>query len=376
MNSITQGLLSAGCEVKVLSVATDKHPVREQQLTPEYRQATHFESVYVDLAVHPVDAFVTLMCGESYHVKRYISQELQERIISILDSEEFDVVHLESVFLTPYVPTIRRHSNAAVVLRAHNVENLIWRQLANGTHNPLKRSYLKHLALTLAVYEREHVNEYDGVVCITERDAAYFRDNGCRKPIVAIPFAVTPEPMSGIDEEPFSLFHLGSMDWMPNIEGVEWLLEKVWPKIHAEVPQVRLYLAGRNMPKHIVETEAEGVSVVGEVPDAMYFIGSKQINIVPLLSGSGIRVKIIEAMSAGKVVISTTVGAEGINYTDGENILIADTPEQFAQQVRRCVEDPDLCRTIGDNAYRFIADNYDKEVLTKQLLAFYDRIIC
>ncbi|MBQ7279583.1 MAG: glycosyltransferase [Bacteroidales bacterium] len=376
MNSITQGLLAAGCEVKVLTVATDKHPVRESMLTSDYRQSTRFESVHVDLAVHPVDAFVSMMCGESYHVKRYISREFQDRLISILDSEEFDVVHVESVFLTPYVPTIRRHSRAVVVLRAHNVEHLIWRQLARGTSNPLRRSYLKHLALTLSVYEREHINDYDGVVCITERDAAFFRDNGCRKPIVAIPFAVAPEPMNGVDEEPYSLFHLGSMDWMPNVEGVEWLLHKVWPRIHAEVPQARLYLAGRNMPKQIMDAAVEGVSVVGEVPDAMYFIGSKQINIVPLLSGSGIRVKIIEAMSAGKVVISTSVGAEGINYTDGENILIADTPEQFAMQVKRCVEDGNLCRTIGDNAYRFIADNYDSNVLTERLMDFYDRIIC
>ena len=145
--------------------------------------------------------------------------------------------------------------------------------------------------------------------------------------------------------------------------------------VHERVPQVTLYLAGRKMPDDLMRLEMEGVKVVGEVPDAMYFIGSKQINVVPLLSGSGIRVKIIEAMSIGKTVISTSVGADGIHYTDGKNLLIADTPEQFVEQIERCVIDADFCREVGRNAFALIEEEYGNEGLTRKLLDFYEKHI-
>lgn len=372
MHSVTQGLLSAGCEVKVLSVCTDKHPVREQQMTAEYREATRFESVYVDLNIHLLDAAVALLCGESYHVKRYQSKAFESKLAALLQQEQFDVVHIESIFLTPYLPTIRRYSNAKVVLRAHNVEHQIWQRVAQSTKNPFKRWYLKHLALALGVYEREHVGDYDTVVCITPNDADFFKQAGCRKPIFSIPFGLNPEPLEHVAVEEHSLFHLGSMDWMPNVEGVDWFLDQVWPKVYEALPNVKLYLAGRKMPDRLMKAQIPGVVVVGEVPDAMYFIGSKQINVVPLLSGSGIRVKIIEAMAAGKTVVSTTIGAQGIDCNDGEHLLIADTPEDFVRQIKRCVEDGEFCRRVGENAARLIADHYNPDRLTQLLLKAYN----
>lgn len=375
MHSITQGLLNEGCQVKVLSVCSDKHPVRHNQMTDEYLEKTQFESVYIDLNIHVLDAFMCMMCGESYHVKRFESHEFAARLLQILEKDDYDIVHVESIFLTPYLPLIRKHSNAKVVLRAHNVEHQIWRYMADGVRNPFKRWYVKHLSLTLGVYEREHINDYDAIACITEEDAKYFKDNGCRKTIINLPFGVTPEIVENVDEEVDTLFHIGSMDWMPNQEGIRWFLDEVWPMLHEELPQVRLYLAGRKMPKDLMDLDLPGVSVIGEVPDAMYFIGSKQINVVPLLSGSGIRVKIIEAMSAGKTVVTTQLGARGIKYTDGENILIANTPQEFVEKISQCISDKDFCKTIGKNAYDLIVKEYDNELLTHKLLQLYNKII-
>lgn len=374
MNSITQGLLSRGHEVKVLAVETDKHPLREELLPADYRERTRIEGVYVDLSVRAVPALVALLCGESYHVKRYVSDAFARRLREVLEAEAFDVVHIESVFLTPYVPLIRRLTDARVVLRAHNVEHKIWEQVAQSCHNPLRRQYLKHLALTLRSYEHEHLNDYDGVVCITKNDADHFRAAGCRKPVEVIPFGVEPEDLSHVEEEPETLFHIGAMDWLPNVESIDWLLEKVWPVVHARVPSVRLYLAGRKMPERLMKAQIDGVTVVGEVADAMYFIGSKQINVVPLLSGSGIRVKIIEAMSVGKTVVTTHVGARGIACTDGVDILLADTPEAFAEQIARCVEDPLFCRRVGAAAAELVAREYEIGALSERLEAFYERL--
>ena len=379
MNSITQGLLAAGCEVKVLTVETDKHPARLEQLPDDYRRRTAIEAVYIDLRVKPLPAAVSMFCGESYHVKRYVNNDFAERLKAILQHEQFDVVHVESIFLTPYVPLIRKYSQAKVILRAHNVEHLIWKRVAQSTRHGLKRWYLKHLSLTLRAYELEHLADYDGIVCITRNDADYFRSNGCRRPITHIPFGIESGEWSVVsgqcEVEPNTLFHIGAMDWMPNQESIRWLLEEVWPVVHREVPQAHLYLAGRKMPERWMRAHIDGVTVVGEVPDAMQFIAGKQINVVPLLSGSGIRVKIIEAMAMGKAVVTTTLGAQGIDYTDGEHLLIANTPEEFAQQIKRLLDDSDYCRRVGEAAARLVAEEYDVDRLTARLLRFYNERI-
>ena len=372
MNSITSGLLATGHQVKVLSVESDKHQVNHHLITNEYATATRFESVYIDLKIHLWDAFVAWLTGESYHVKRFKSKEYAEKLANILRQETYDVVHVESIFLTPYLPVIRQYSKAKVVLRSHNVEHLIWQRLAGCTSNPLKRSYLKHLSLTLKNYELSHINEYDGIVCITRKDKDFFAANGCSKPMTAIPFGIDfIDDIEYAHEEENSLFHIGSMDWQPNREGIQWFLDEVWQMVNNEMPQARLYLAGRKMPQKMLKAKFPNVSVVGEIPDAMYFIATKKINIVPLLSGSGIRVKIIEAMSAGKVVISTSIGAEGINFTDGKDILIANTPQEFVAQIKRCLDNPDFCRTIGNNARQLIREEYSTEKTTAELLDFY-----
>lgn len=372
MNSITSGLMTAGHSVKVFSVESDKHKVNHRLVTDDYALATDFESVHIDLKIHPLSAFVAWLTGESYHVKRFKSKEFARKLTEILQKNTYDVVHVESIFLTPYLPVIRSFSKAKVVLRAHNVEHLIWQRLAACTSNPLKRSYLKHLSLTLKNYELAHIGDYDGIVCITAKDMDYFHANGCTKPMAAIPFGIDYiDDIEYAQEEENSLFHIGSMDWQPNREGIQWLLDDVWPIVNSQLPQARLYLAGRKMPQKLLKAKYPNVSIVGEIPDSMYFIATKKINIVPLLSGSGIRVKIIEAMSAGKVVVSTSVGAEGIDYTDGKDILIANTPLEFVAHIEHCLADPDFCRTIGDNARKLIREEYSTEKTTAELLDFY-----
>ena len=376
MNSITQGLISEKFMVKVLAVCSDKHPVKKQLIPDEYYRNTQFESEYVDLRINVLDALIALLTGESYNVKRYQSDDFARKLISILKEYTFDIIHVESIFLTPYLPLIRKYTKAKVILRAHNVEHLIWNRISKSTRNIFKKWYIKRLALSLKVYELEHINKYDGIVCITEKDANYFITNGCKKPIISVPFGIiAPDSIDTVDEEPNSLFHIGSMDWIPNLEGVNWFLEKVWSKVLKEVPQARMYLAGRKMPSSLMNAEYPNVSVLGEIPDAMYFIESKKINIVPLLSGSGIRVKIIEAMSVGKTVISTSIGAEGIEYTDGKNILIADTPDEFVKQIKRCLADDEFCTEIGKNASELVANSYNNKLLTKKLITFYNKLI-
>ena len=374
MNSITQGLVEGGHSVKVLSVCSDKHPVLKSGITDQYIKDTGFEAVHIDLSVKPLDAAIALLCGESYNVKRFASKQFDDKLREILEKDVFDVVHVESIFLTHYLPTIRRHSDAKVILRAHNVEHQIWRQMAIAERNPLKRWYLKKLALALRVYEVEHFNDYDGIVCITADDAETFRQLGCRKPLTSIPFGIDCPPLATGQADSNALFHIGSMDWKPNSEAIKWFLAEVWPEVHRAMPQLHLHIAGRKMPPDLMSLRQEGLHVAGEVPDSASFIADKQVNIVPLKAGSGIRIKIIEAMAMGKTVITTKVGAQGIDYRDGENLIIADTPQEFVAALRRCTDSPDLCHQIGKNARKLVASHYNTNILTQQLTAFYNKV--
>ena len=375
MDFLTQGLMRHGHEVKVLAVSSDKHPIRYDEMDAGYRKQTGIEGIHIDLSPKPLNAAVALLTGDSYNVSRYVNRAFATRLAEILDEKTFDVVHVDSIYLAPYVPVIRQHSNAPIVMRAHNVEHMLWRQIAQTSHGGLRRWYMKHLALTLRAYETEHVNDFDGVACISDDDAEIFRSSGCRRPIATVPFGVDLPTTGSTEEQHGTLFHIGAMDWRPNIEGVNWFLDKVWPAVHTDMPQLRLCLAGRCMPSELLEKRTEGVEVLGEVPDATEFMAAHQISVVPLLAGSGMRVKIAEAMALGKVVITTTVGASGMHYENDRNILIADTADEFARQIRRCMENDDLCRRIGNEARRLIEKEYTVDVAIGRLEELYNKVI-
>lgn len=376
MHYVTEGLINNGHEVKVLSFHSKKHPCRVDKLPEEYTEKTHFETVFVDLDIKLLPALVAYLCGESYHVKRFINDQMKRKLVEVLKGEDFDIIQVESIFLTPYLPIMRRFSKAKIVLRAPNIEHKIWERIYKATKTPFKRGYIKHLAMTLKYYELNHINDYDAVSPVTEVDAEYFRENGLRKKCKGIPFGMNPpELLSDVLEEKNTIFHIGSMNWHPNEQGIKWFLEECWDKIRQTTPNVQAYFAGRYMPNWLKNTSIEGVHIVGEVEDSIRFMTSKQIMVVPLLSGSGIRIKIIEAMSIGKTVIATTIAAEGIMYENGKNIIIANTAEEFASAVKYCVENPDKCKSIGEEAYKLIAERYSNDQVVNQLVTLYKEII-
>jgi polysaccharide biosynthesis protein PslH len=287
------------------------------------------------------------------------------------------------LYMSPYVKVVRKYSNAPVILRAHNIEHLIWQRVAANTRNPLKRMYLDHLVRKLERYECSVAGLFDGIAAITLKDAEFFRSSRCRKqdggqeiPVTAIPFGIDPLkfPESTTEPEFPSLFSIGAMDWIPNLEGVCWFLDKVWPEIHPKYPELHYYVAGRNMPQWLKDKDYPNVDVIGEVDDATAFMHSKSVLVVPLFSGSGIRIKIIEGMACGKTIISTTVGAEGINYTRDRDLFIADTPEEFIRCISACVENIGLCKSTGRNARELALSAYDRDIIISDLLGFYQKI--
>ena len=375
MNSIVTGLLEAGHQVKILAVNSKKYNVTMDDIPEDYRQKTGIELIDVDLRVRPFKAFKNLFSKKSYHVERFISKTFINRLTEVLESDTYDVVQLETLFMTPYVETIRKHSKALVVLRAHNVEHLIWERIAKGTRFFLKRAYINHLARTLKNYELTAISQVDGIAAITRKDAAFFRKYSATT-IIDIPYGVYPEeftPNYEIDDKP-SFYHIGSMNWIPNEEGIRWFIDNCLDEVTAKVPEFVFHLAGRNMPEWLKALKNPHVDVIGEVPNAKEFVANHNVAIVPLLSGSGIRIKIIESMAMGKAVITTMVGAEGILYEEDTNLIIAENKAQMAEAIRRINENPDRAVEIGKAARKLVEEVYDNRKLTERLLLFYSQI--
>ncbi|MBR3571631.1 MAG: glycosyltransferase [Bacteroidales bacterium] len=379
MHNITKGLLNNGQEVNVLAIETPKHPVKLQAFPKDYLQKTRFESVFADTTVRVMDGIRAVLKRKSYHIERFNSKDMACKLAEILKHEHFDIVHVESIYMTPYVDVIRKNSSAKIVVRMHNIEHQIWERLASNESNPFMK-FLYHVnEKQLRKVEDSILNKVDGYMTISEPDYQYFEKTAPEIPGVVIPFGIDMDNYELEDDfiasDKPSLCHIGSMNWSPNIEGIEWFLDDVWPLIHEAHPDLEFTVAGHGTPDHLMQRKDANVKFVGTVPDANEFMLDHELMIVPLLSGSGIRVKIVEAMALGRVVITTSVGAEGLSVENGKHLFIADTPEEYLSVINKCIQTPDLCTIISENARGFISLHHNNGLITDKLLDFYHQIL-
>jgi len=376
MNQISQSLLAQGAELHILSLVTPKHPFVKEAYPKGYIKTTHFSPIFVDTTVNAVDAFVNLITQDSYHVSRFFSSDVDKHIQKVLSKNEFDVVVCESIFTAPYIDTIRRLSDAKIVLRSHNLEFSIWHRIAKSKKLGLKKTYLKILTRQLKDYEIQILEQIDGLIAINPDELKHYKRLGLKKKSTTIPFAVELEKYDP-DQSPElkSVFHIGSMDWQPNIEGVDWFLKKVWPQVHKKDPELKLYLAGRQMPEWLLSHQQAGVKVVGEVEDAQEFIKSKNIMVIPLKSGGGMRVKLIEALALEKPVVSTPLGANGVNIKDEKNILLARQPREFANAILSLSAGNGKARELGLNGRNLVEEQYDSARLSEKLMIFLKSLV-
>ena len=376
MNILTEGLIDNGNQVTVLAMSTHKSFTKKEEINTEYLARTNFKTVFVDTSVKPIDAFFNLFSKKSYNIIRFYSKEFEKVLEELITKENFDIIQLETLWVTPYVETIRKKTRAKIVYRSHNIEYMIWERLATICENPIKKKYLQLLAARLKKYEVGMLNKYDAIAGITELDINVLKKMGCKLPMKHVPFGISLAkytPQQAEIEFP-SLFHIGSMDWKPNEEAIKWFLKAIWPAIHAKFPNLNLYLAGRNMPEWLSGLKMENVEVIGEIDDQLAFIRSKFVMIVPLQSGGGMRIKIIEGMALSKTIISTSIGAEGIACEDKINILLANTPAEFEQAIENCINNVSMAESIGNNARILIENKYDNNKICKQLTEFYQTL--
>ena len=373
MMNMAHAIIEAGNEVHQFALNTKKHFVNPLILPEELRNTLHFNSVIIDTKISAFGIIKNLFFSESYNIVRFYSKAVEKELENVLQENTFDVIQLETLFTAPYIECIRKNSTAKIVLRAHNVEHIIWERLAMEEKNIFRKNYLTFLAKRLKKYETETLKNIDAIMAITSVDENLFRQLAFKGMMITVPVSLDFKEydFDAKQETEMTLFHLGSMDWMPNLEAVDWFLKRCWPKLNSIFPSLKLYLAGRSFPQEIIDANYPNVICEGRIEDAHLYMRKKQIMVVPLLSGSGMRVKIIQGMALGKTIISTRIGAEGIPVENGKNIFFADTPEEFIEAISYCIYNPNSCKQTGINGRKFVEDNYSNQAAGKRLDIFY-----
>ncbi len=376
--NLTRGFALLGHKVTVLAMNTKKHYTEQEDIPESVKDWADFELVDVPAPISPVCLIMNLLFSDQpYNAVRFISKSFEQKLIKLLQAKKFDVIQLEGLYVCPYIRSIRKYSDAKIVYRSHNIEHEIWERTA-ALSKGIRRFYLNILSRRIKKFEKNCMDQYDLIVPITERDGIILDRLGNTKPAHVSPTGIDSTqliPHSKNLEHP-SLFHIGSLEWAPNQEGLIWFIDKCWPKIHQEFPELKFYIAGRKAPDWLLKRfNAPNIVYEGEVEDAYQFMNSKSIMVVPLFSGSGMRIKIIEGMALGKPIVSTPIGTEGISTQSGTNILIAENEKEFLYEVSRLITDEELFHSISRNAIEYIQEKFDNLAISSELINFYQKHI-
>jgi len=372
-----KGLLNLGAEITLFCINPNSHRVDVDDIYDPVFEQIKFHSFELDTEVNLWDAFFNIFSNDSYNVSRFYDDDAAKMLENLLRETEFDVIQFEGLFVVPYLDTVKQYSNAKLIYRAHNIVFDVWERLANSERFTPRRRYLQFLARRLKTYETEQFNRFHRIFAISEPDRHNILQFGCEIPIDVFPVALDFEKyLIDISKTSFpTLFHIGAMDWRPNKEGLEWFIEEIWPDIEKLNSELRFYIAGKRIQRHFYEYDSENLVIEGEVFDAVEFMNSKAIMIVPLLSGSGMRVKIIEGMAMKKCIIATSFAAEGLNCKNGYDILIADTPDEFYRCILQCLTRPNRWRELGENARKTVERDHDLRGISKRMLNVYTQLV-
>ncbi len=374
-----EAFANIGHQVTVLAMNTRKHHVSPFEIPENISSRIIFHLVEVPAKILPLDAFTNLISSRlPYNAQRFISKTYREKLKMLLQATDFDIIQLEGLYLYPYINTIRKYSKALISYRSHNIEHEIWERTV-AQNRGLKKLYLKILTSRLEKFEKNAINTYDTLIPITKRDEDKLREMGNTQPTLTIPAGFNFDETE-IEEQPNSannLFFIGALDWAPNQEGLFWFLDNCWHMILDKSPNTSLKIAGRNAPPWIPEKllNYPNIKYEGEVESAQSYMRQNGIMIAPLLSGSGMRVKIIEAMMLKKPIVTTTIGCEGIEACNNKEIMIASTASEFSNKTIELINNLKMRNTLSDNSFIFVRKNYSNKELIKKLSGFYKKFI-
>lgn len=308
----------------------------------------------------------------------YTTPEMADALKQLIAEAHFDLIQVESIHLMNYLPSLRAASNQTlVVCDWHNVESDLMRQYAEHERSLARRTYARRTARLMSEAEERALKEFDAHIAVSEPDAKRLQSVNSDAKIFVIENGVDAAYYA--DEQPAAknrIVFVGSMDYHANIEGATNFARDVWPMIQKKQPNLRFTIVGRNPPAQVTELSSiAGIEVTGSVADVRPFYREALAAVVPLNVGGGSRLKILEAMAAGVPVVSTKLGAEGLDVSHGENILLTDTTAQLANEVLKVIDDSDLRARLITGGHALVRACYDWSILGAKLIDQYQILL-
>lgn len=303
-----------------------------------------------------------ILRGVPYHFAFYSTDVFKKTIKRLLKFDQFDVCFVEYVWMLDNVNF--DNTKAKVVLDTHNVE---YKRFERNYRNPngITKFYLKWIK----TYERYCVSKVSIAIACSEVDKYYFEKLGSNINVSVIPNGVDIVKYKDIkDTDSQIISFIGSLDYAPNIEGLKWFVENVWPALKKEKPLVKLQIIGRNPSSHIkLMSTFEDITLNADVPEVMPYLNKTKIIVVPLLSGSGTRLKILEAMASRKAIVTTTVGVEGIDVVNDRHLKISDDPVEFKNSIIELIDSNEEYIHITNESLNLVKNLYDWETIGMDL---------
>ncbi|ROL57273.1 glycosyltransferase [Bacteroidetes/Chlorobi group bacterium Naka2016] len=372
--NITRQLSRFGAEVFLVSYS--RNPVSIEHIN-------HFKTFCNPFILHENTAndlnkvIKYFIKKESIFTEKYFTPKSIEFFDKLLKKIDFDIIHLDHTAMFSIGKWVSQKSKKPVGLRLHNIEWLIWKRfLDTQARLSPKRIFLKQQTYLLREKERQAIEFAKVSFTCTENDR--------QRALELVPNANVFVASPGVDldlwkidetinRNPYEIVFATTFEWRHNVDGLFWYLENVHPIIIKQEPKIILTILGKNPPSFL--KKYPNVNVVGYVPSVQPYYNRANLFIVPLFVGSGVRMRILEAMAMGLPIVSTSIGAEGITATDAQGLLIADSVEEFARNVLHFVKKPDLARQIGLNARNYIEQNYSVQTTIKVIFDAYNDIL-
>ena len=322
-----------------------------------------------------LESFAT---GDSFLLRRDESATMRAEVQKLLREQNIDAVHVDQLNMIRFVPV---EWTGKIILDEHNAVWQVVERLWQGTRNPFMRWLLGREVRLLRILEGKACRRATVVLAVSEQDRQALHEvAGQAVPIEVVPITVDVARFASVraarDPQPNTIFTIGTMFWPPNSEGVQWWLRAGYAKLQALCSPVTYDIVGAKPPIALqrLASSQTGVRLHGYVADVEHFWIHATMLLVPLLSGGGVRVKILEAMAMGVPVVSTTVGCEGLAVHDGEHLLLADTPEALATACSRLLHEPDLATQLAKNALHLVRQQYDTSTALQRLDTIYARL--
>jgi glycosyltransferase involved in cell wall biosynthesis len=315
-----------------------------------------------------LDYLIRFSSEAPYAVSRFASPRVREKLRGWFQQQSFDVVVCDFLDAAVNFPT---KITIPTVLFQHNVESEIWRRLALVQPHPAKKLLYRVEFAKMLRYERKMVRRFQHVIAVSEHDRKLMSRWVEPARITVVPTGVDLRQFKatfpGKETENLVIF-VGAMDWGPNVDAVQYFCQEIWPAVQAKIPDARFRIVGRNPDRRVQKLAGESIEVTGSVPSVVDHLHAAAVVVVPLRIGGGTRLKIYEAMAAGKAVVSTSVGAEGLDVHHGSDIVLADDPTTFAENVVSLLQDKQL-RWRYEQSAAALAANYDWAAVSDKFLS-------